>query len=429
MSRSRSSPDVGREPKWLLSPWVTMIAAGLIGAAIVVARRPDAVTNPQFFAEDGSIWFAQAFNHGGLHALTISYAGYLQTLPRLVALVGVRLNLPAAAALFNSVGLLIQLAPAVFFVSPRFDSVVSQRWARVLLALLYLLLPAADINVTLTNAMWHLALLALLVVIAPPPRSRLAVAADAAVLTLCALTGPFGFLLLPLLGWRWWRDHNRGRGVEWIALAVATLVQTGVMVGTTTRDHLPLGASLSNLVLIFDNRIVLNGSLAQDQTSVLRLATGADDMPVALLIAAAAVVVLVAALLRGPTELRLLLLFGFGVVALALISPVAAPTGPQWTALATTDGAERYFLVAEVGWVAAVVWLLTRLPGPAWSTMGLVMLGIVFGLGLYAGFQYPPMVNLHPARYSARLATAPRGSVVVVPLNPVGWQMKLVART
>lgn len=36
----------------------------VVGVVIVISRRPDAVTNAQFWAEDGKYWFAAAYNHG-----------------------------------------------------------------------------------------------------------------------------------------------------------------------------------------------------------------------------------------------------------------------------------------------------------------------------------------------------------------------------
>jgi hypothetical protein len=60
-----------------------LVAVGAI--AVVIARRPDAVTNAQFWAEDGTIWFATAYDHGGFASLFVPYNGYLQTFSRLVA--------------------------------------------------------------------------------------------------------------------------------------------------------------------------------------------------------------------------------------------------------------------------------------------------------------------------------------------------------
>ena len=41
-----------------------LVAVFLFACAVVIARRPDAVFHAQFFAEDGRIWFADAYNLG-----------------------------------------------------------------------------------------------------------------------------------------------------------------------------------------------------------------------------------------------------------------------------------------------------------------------------------------------------------------------------
>ena len=49
-------------------------AVGAISFILIVARWPDALLSPQFYAEDGKYFYAQAYNLGGLHALTIPLA-------------------------------------------------------------------------------------------------------------------------------------------------------------------------------------------------------------------------------------------------------------------------------------------------------------------------------------------------------------------
>ena len=61
------------------TPWLVLLA----GAAILALRRPDQITNPQLWAEDG-IFFFQA-REMGLRALLTELAGYSQLAPRLIA--------------------------------------------------------------------------------------------------------------------------------------------------------------------------------------------------------------------------------------------------------------------------------------------------------------------------------------------------------
>ena len=63
---------------WLIASFATALL-------LIFLRDPSLFTRPQFWAEDGSFWYAQAYNGGWLHSLTIPDGGYLNTLQRLSA--------------------------------------------------------------------------------------------------------------------------------------------------------------------------------------------------------------------------------------------------------------------------------------------------------------------------------------------------------
>jgi hypothetical protein len=54
-------------------------AVFLLSCIIIISRRPDMIFRPQFWAEDGIVWFAQAYNEGWRHALFRTQVGYFQT--------------------------------------------------------------------------------------------------------------------------------------------------------------------------------------------------------------------------------------------------------------------------------------------------------------------------------------------------------------
>ena len=83
----------------------------LTAAAIVVSRRPDALSDPQFFAEDGAVWFPDAYNFG-FRCLVLTHGGYLHTLTRLVALLSVLFPFTAAPLVMNLCALFVQVLPA-----------------------------------------------------------------------------------------------------------------------------------------------------------------------------------------------------------------------------------------------------------------------------------------------------------------------------
>lgn len=194
---------------WWRRRWLVIIAASLVACLLIFLRRPDALLNPQFLAEDGTYYYAQAYNLGGLRALFLPAAGYLLITDRLIAAVAVLLPMAWAPALFNVYAILWQAAPVAFLFTRRFDQLIPNWYARVAIALLYLAIPNSyELDASVTYIQWHLALLAFLVVIAAPRSGRAWRVFDGAVILLCGLDGPFCLLLTPIILLRWLRVRH-----------------------------------------------------------------------------------------------------------------------------------------------------------------------------------------------------------------------------
>src|ERR1700741_3365407 len=111
------------------------VGAFLLAFLIMFSRRPDAVLLPQFYAEDGTFWYADAYNHTW-RCLFMAEAGYLHTVPRLVALFALPFPLAAAPAVMNAFAFFFQILPINVFLSSRFSSVALN--VRILGCLLFL---------------------------------------------------------------------------------------------------------------------------------------------------------------------------------------------------------------------------------------------------------------------------------------------------
>jgi hypothetical protein len=174
----------------------------LTAAAIVVSRRPDALFNAQFFAEDGAVWFPDAYNFG-FRCLVLTNGGYLHTLTRLIALLSVLFPFIAAPVVMNLCALFVQVLPANLFLSDRFSQ-IPMVW-RLLWAFLYVALPDSfEIDANITTIQWHLALTACLVLFALPAKSWGWRVFDIATLVLISVDGPLGILLVPVAATLWW---------------------------------------------------------------------------------------------------------------------------------------------------------------------------------------------------------------------------------
>jgi hypothetical protein len=192
----------------------------LVSCAVVISRRPDAIFHPQFYAEDGAIQFAQAYNYGWLRVLFWPYNGLIHVFPRLVAALALLVpfrQAPLVGNLFAVAGLAL---PTPLLLSP-----ASRGWGstsfRAALAALYLALPnTQQIFRAAAYSEWPLTLCAFFLLVASPPRSKPAWVFSCAIVLLCSLTGPYCIFLLPIAAYLLWRVPKD----PWLRLATAILL-------------------------------------------------------------------------------------------------------------------------------------------------------------------------------------------------------------
>ncbi len=403
--------------------WWLQATVFLVSVLLVISRRPDAVTNPQFWAEDGTLWYAQAHNLGGWKILFQPVAGYFCTVPRLAAALAQLVPLAAAPLLFNLIAIFFQVLPVNFFLSSRFASVGTLP-TRLLLGFLYLAVPNSfDVNANITNVQWHLALLMCLVVIAEPATSLWWRCFDVSLIVLGSLSGPFAILLWPLAAVAWgWKRREKWTLVLLLTLAGGALLQVIALLrtGSAARVQGGLGASPVLFAKILASQIFV-GALV-----------GRNNLPYrhsytlhAVLITVAGMAALAYALLRARWELKLFVVFASVILAAALLNPMADP--PKWPALLTAWGV-RYWLLPMVAFVATLLWMAAGNRNPRTVRFIAVAALLLMSVGIVREWRYPAFVDLHFGAYARQFSDLPKGSSLDIPLNPTGWSMTLTKR-
>jgi hypothetical protein len=112
----------------------------LLVLAALLTRRPGLFLHAEFYAEDGRVWFAQAYNAGWLHSLTLPEGGYLNTLQRLVAGIALLVPFRWAPLVMAIAGLLLQALPVTLLLSARCRS-WGPLFLRCVFAVIYVVLP------------------------------------------------------------------------------------------------------------------------------------------------------------------------------------------------------------------------------------------------------------------------------------------------
>ncbi len=404
------------------------IALLMVTAAVIVfAHRVDAFTYPQFYAEDGTRWFTAAYNLGPLQALDAASAGSLQVVSRLGAVLAAPFGLTNQPLVYNLCGLLVQLAPVFYFLSSRFETVVPKFWLRMVLSLVYLLMPDNELNVTITLAPVHLIILATLVVLASQPNRWYWKVFDASTVLLCGLSGPFVFILFPITA-LWYLVRRRRFTLVLLGVLAVTLAVQLYVSRVSPRADVNPGGGLGNLLLILSDRIILPGIFGEPGHRNVYLAEQTHETVYAGLICLAALAVVAYSATRAPWELRLFGLTSAGIAVAGLLSPLVSFTGNQWLIMATSDAAGRYFFMARLAWLVTLIWALSRLPSAWMRRTAWVAGGLAFASG-FATWGYTPFANYDWPREARAIQTAAPGTKLTLPINPGGpWAVEITVK-
>lgn len=228
--------------------------AGIIAATLIVLlRQPGVPALDTIWAEDGSVFLADAVNRSFLDVVLTPYAGYAHLVPRLLAELASHLPLGLAAWVLSGGSALVLASLAAFVY--RVSACIEHWPLRLALASSLVLLPAAIVEAlaNAANLHWFLifaAFWALLWV----PRGTTGRFVAALVVTLAALSDPLTLLLAPVaiarfVALRGWRDHT-----VTIAWAVALAVQLTVVIESDSRTV--AGADVVELAALYGARVV-----------------------------------------------------------------------------------------------------------------------------------------------------------------------------
>ena len=188
---------------------------------VLLYRFPHRLLAAQLWAEDGTV-FLMGQRDLGLAALWTPYSGYLHLIPRLVALLwGSLLDLAYIPLAYNLSALLLTLLVALFILRARVPLPCKPVAA---FALVFVPHPF-EVYLTMTSVQWFFAAALPLFLLQTPSPTRTGRIAEAFVVFIVGLTGPFLLLFSPILAYRGWRDGWKSRGnLLFCAMALAAIL-------------------------------------------------------------------------------------------------------------------------------------------------------------------------------------------------------------
>jgi len=398
---------------------VTLAAASLI----LFSRKPDAILNPQFWAEDGRNWFADAYNAGPIISLFTTEAGYYQTISRLVAAVSLVFPLEYAPLVFNASAIFIQSVVAVFIVSERCKPLLKNSLARYSLAFLYLVLPNSwEVFVNLTNSQWHLALLVCLIVIAAEPVTKFGRAFDLGVTAIASISGPFCLLLLPVSCLRTFLSRSPHKALISVILAIGCAIQAYGLLTTQREVQSVLGATPDLFFRIVGRHLVL-GPLVGVRGFARIEGWDLWGSFAAITVSIGGIALATYLFAKASNEIRTLMVYAALVCITALAWPAVTLEPGQWSVIANHPTALRYWFVP--GFILGACLIYQLFDGETkfarYLSAGLLTITLVAVIGDY---RITPFKDLDFRSRVADFRAAPSGTVVTIPINP-DWKMEL----
>ena len=408
--------------------WVRHIFIFVVAFLLLYSRRPDAFLNPQFWAEDGTVWYADAYNLGWFYSLFLQQAGYFQTVSRLTASLSQVLQLSLAPLFFNVVAVSFKILPVNFLLSSRFAMLIPSTLTRFALCFLYLGLPnSAEVHVNLTNVQWHLAFLTCLILIARPSSQFSWRLFDVLIVTLSALSGPFSILLAPVAVVCWLSRRQQWLFNLSIFISVGAIIQTiSLLLTFSARPQAQSGASLVNFAKLFGGQVVICSLLGQRiYAKILAFNLWSDVFVVVLAILGVGIIVY--SLFVAPLELKLFNLFGWLIFCAALITPTVNEPIPQWEAMSLPGNATRYWFVPMMCFEVTLLYLLKRIYESnkfLIKFMAISLLPIIL-TGIVSDWRHNPYQDLKFQDFEKKFNESASGTQITIPLNPNGWTMTL----
>lgn len=412
-----------QSPGWRCA---ALVGLYLLFAGLIILRRPDCLTNAQFWAEDGKRFFANAVERPfWLNLGTYSY-GYFDFLLRLMHELAALFPLRLAPRVLAICAIVIQAAVPTYVVSRRSEDWLGAFPVRFFAAVLYCLLPNSfEAHAIGLHSRVHFAVLAGLIIVGRPAITLAGKVFDHGVLVLSSLSGPFFCVLVPAALWRYAARRTPALRRNVIILLGASVPGLfALLTSTSGRFVGQMGASVQNFVRIIGGQFTTSFFLGEETYRALLNQPWFDATAWAGFVFLALLLLVI--LYYSSTEIRCLLLIGFGLLAMALVTPLAGFDRSHWDALWTVPGCGQRYYVPGMGMLLFSIAALVGRGEKRWRRgLGVGCLVLIASMGVRVDFVLPPFADYHFARYAKRYKKLPPGQSIAIPINPPTWVMEL----
>jgi len=385
-------------------------------AALVVLffRRPDALMNAQFWAEDAK-WFSEAVNSGNsLMNFFHPYAGYFTSVQRLIAFIADFFPLSLSPLIYNLCALSVEALVLVYLWSDRVKFATKEM--KVFLSFVLICLPySEEIHANVTNAQWYLGMLVFLILFMDEPRHWLMKRIDNFLVLLGSLSGPFAIFLMPILIF----DAIRKRRIplNYYLIAFGAVVQVLCLHFTRpAAGDTNMGYSVTTFFQIIGGQVFGSGLFGYHSLSWF------FHKPwIAPVVGLLGIQLLIYVLVKASWTLRYFIIFAAMLFAAALVSTLGTPPNMTWWYYFTTEAfGGRYYVMLHLAVFIALGWLvLTKVHVQLWLRAGAgIVLALAFLIGVPHDFEHRPYIDFTYKAYIRQYEQLKPGQSIAVPVNP-----------
>lgn len=384
----------------------------IIAAIILLIRRTDSFLNPQFWAEDGTIFFLQQYKIGP-SAIFLPYAGYIHLIPRLIALFSDMLfSYSIIPAAYNISSFIITLFVIAGIFSPRLNVKY-----KGLFALSLVLIPhyKSEVFMNITNLQWLLCVLLIILLIKEDPNPKygnikIQYTTDFLTLFFCGLTGPFIIFMFPLFIWKWYHNRNKSNNIIILVIGIIVIIQLAVIFfNFPASKNSDIGLDINTYIQIFGVKVfgyLFLGKLA--------------DFLNPYLLCFLYFCLIFGLIWRSSHKKEYIIFFLYLHLVFLIAAFYKFKTAPE--RIIPAGGGTRYFYIPYI----MIVWsLFVKLEEIRDHGKRLISVALI--LILFSSLSYH--FRSHSINYNWKIYSKKIGKLnISVPINPKGWQINIGTR-
>jgi len=404
-------------------------------AILFILRRPDAITNPQFWAEDAVLIFRDQFLQGGLTPIFEPYKGYFIVNTRLVGAFASLFPLLWEPLIYNLAAICIAaLACSMFSLRCYRGLMASDNLRRACCIVAACALYTESLVDNLANTQWYLALIGLLVLIRPASCDKQSSWWRVSILMLLSglatLTNPALVVTVPFALWAAVFRQGKTRAVPLVTLAGCgvQLVCFFNSSSAAVTNRLQVDQLLAALVISNTYKVLIS-SLLGVRAAISASVNDLGGFILAAIVVGAAWLVWLWLHLGWSKrrQMAIALYLSVGFVLAALQGRDLSPLFATVTGL-PDQREEQYFFLSSCLLVFLVALTVEEtLKGPFAKFQPLALLAL-FSAGLMVNFRVPPLIDMHWPEEAREIADwrADRikgnfATIVSASINPPGW--------